>query len=576
MRKLHKIHAHILINGYQDDPCISERLLNFCAVSVSGSLPYAQLVFHRIHNPQTPAWNSMIRGFSLSPSPLQLQAAILYYNQMLSASDSRPDTYTFSFLLKACEQVKEEAKCREVHGFIIRLGYDRDVVVCTNLMRSYAGNGSIGTAHKVFEGMPVRDLVSWNSLISCYCQAGLHEEALRMYDEVRISKVGFDGFTLVSLLSSCAHVGALHMGVQLHSFAREKRFLENIFVGNALIDMYAKCGSLAGALSVFNSMPKRDVFTWNSMIVGYGVHGRGNEALAFFEQMLMARVQPNSITFLGLLCGCSHQGLVREGVRCFHMMSSEFNLEPGIKHYGCMVDLYGRAGKLKEALQVIRSSPFFQDDPVLWRTLLGSCKIHRNVEIGEMATGKLVHLGSLCAGDCVLLSGIYAESKHMHGVARMRKLIQSQGIKTTPGWSWIEVGNKVHKFVVDDKSHPDSKEIYRKLEEVVHRASLLGYAKEESEKSQVEESESHPQDYCWERERENSTSFHSEKLAIAYGVSRTPEGTSLLIVKNLRVCRDCHSFTKFVSKAFDREIIVRDRVRFHHFRDGHCSCRDYW
>lgn len=515
----------------------------------------------------------MIRGFSLRPS-LQLQA-ILYYNQMLSSSDSRPDTFTFSFLLKACK----EAKCREVHGFIIRCGYDQDVVVCTNLIRTYAGNGSIETAHKVFDGMPVRDLVSWNSMISCYCQAGLHEEALRMYDQVRISNVGFDGFTLVSLLSSCAHLGALHIGVQLHSFACEKRLLENIFVGNALIDMYAKCGSLARALSIFNLMPKRDIFTWNSMIVGYGIHGRGNEALAFFGRMLKARVQPNSITFLGLLCGCSHQGLVGEGVWHFQMMSSEFNVEPGIKHYGCMVDLYGRAGMLKEALQVIRSSPF-EDDPVLWRTLLGSCKIHKNGEIGEMAMRKLVNLGSLSAGDCVLLSGIYAEAKDLEGVARMRKSIQSRGIKTTPGWSWIEIGDQVHVFVVDDKSHPDSKEIYRKLEEVVDKISLLGYAKEEAVKSSSSSpvleasasasAESHPSPQLV------ASSFHSEKLAIAYGLAKTPEGRSLLIVKNLRVCRDCHYFTKFVSKAFDREIIVRDRVRFHHFRDGHCSCKDYW
>ena len=568
MRKLHKIHAHILINGYQHNPSISEKLLNFCAVSVSGSLAYAQLVFHRIHNPQTPAWNSMIRGFSQSPSPLQLQA-IVFYNHMLSASHARPDTYTFSFLLKACEEAKEEGKCREVHGFIIRFGYDQDVVLCTNLIRSYAGNGLIETAHKVFEEMPARDLVSWNSMISCYCQTGLHEEALKMYDQMRISNVGFDGFTLVSLLSSCAHVGALHMGVQMHRFAGERRLVENIFVGNALIDMYAKCGSLASALSIFNSMPKRDVFTWNSMIVGYGVHGRGDEAITFFGSMLMAGVRPNSITFLGLLCGCSHQGLVKEGVQYFHMMSSEFNLKPGIKHYGCMVDLFGRAGKLKEALEIIRSSPS-QHDPVLWRTLLGSCKIHRNVEIGEMAMRNLVQLGSLGAGDCVLLSGIYAEAKDLQGVARMRKLIQSRGIKTTPGWSWIEVGDQVHRFVVDDMSHPDSREIYRKLEEVIHRASLVGYAMEES--SLVAAPESNTQEYCWE----TSTSYHSEKLAIAYGLARTPEGTSLLIVKNLRVCRDCHNFTKFVSKAFDREIIVRDRVRFHHFRGGHCSCKEFW
>ncbi|KAK9265820.1 hypothetical protein L1049_001787 [Liquidambar formosana] len=565
LRRLQQIHAHLIIYGYHHNPAISNKLLHFCAVSVSGSLPYAQLLFHHhIQNPQTPAWNSLIRGFSKSPSPLQ---ALFYYNLMLSsASPARPDTFTFSFLLKACEKLKADSKCREAHGSIIRIGYERDVVVCTNLIRSYAGNGLIEIAQKLFDRMPQRDLVSWNSMIACYCQAGLHQEALEMYDRMRISNVGLDGFTLVSLLSSCAHVGAFNIGVRVHRFACDKGFVENIFVGNALIDMYAKCGSLDGALDVFNRMRKRDVFTWNSLIVGYGVHGLGDEAISFFRRMLIVGVQPNSITFLGLLCGCSHQGLVQEGVEYFNMMSSKFNLKPNIKHYGCMVDLFGRAGKFEKALEIIENSPS-QDDPVLWRTLLGSCKIHRNVQIGETAMRNLVQLGALNAGDCVLLAGIYAEAKDPQGVARMRKLIKSQGIKTTPGWSWIEVHDQVQRFFVGDRSHPDCKEIYHKLEEVIHLATLIGYVEEKSLVAM-------PESTTGER-LEISGYYHSEKLAIAFGLARTPEGTSLRIVKNLRVCRDCHSFTKFVSKAYDREIIVRDRVRFHHFKGGLCSCKDY-
>ncbi|KAH7571225.1 hypothetical protein JRO89_XS04G0002800 [Xanthoceras sorbifolium] len=528
-------------------------------------LSYAQLVFHQIQNPDTQSWNSLIRGFSLSQSPLQ---AILFYNQMLlSPSLSPPDTFTFSFTLKACERLRALNKCLELHGFVIRSGLERDVVVCTSLLRCYAANGLVEIARLVFDKMSERDLVSWNSMISCYSQANLHLQALEVYDKMRSENVSVDGFTLVGLLSSCAHVGALNLGVFLHGIASESGFLRNVYVGNALIDMYAKCGDLGAALSVFNGMQKRDVFTWNSMIVGYGVHGRGDEAISFFRQMLMAGLKPNSITFLGLLCGCSHQGLVEEGVEYFHIMVSRFNLKPGIKHYGCLVDLYGRAGQLDKALQVIKTSSLSQDDPVMWRTLLGSCKIHRNVEIGEIAMKNLVRLGASCAGDFVLLATIYAAHKDAQGVARMRKSIKSQGIKTTPGWSWIDVGDQVHRFVVDDKSHPETGMIYRKLEEVIHRANLVGYVKEESLIAMAGSSED-----CMEK----STMYHSEKLAIAFGLERTSEGTCLRIVKNLRVCRDCHSFTKFVSKAFSRDIIVRDRVRFHHFKDGICSCRDFW
>lgn len=484
-----------------------------------------------------------------------------------AASESRPDTFTYSFVLKACERVKAQSKCKEVHGSIIRCGYHRDVVVCTNLIRSYAGNGFIEDAQKVFDSMRERDLVSWNSMISCYSQAGFHHEALKTYHLMRNENVGLDGFTLVGLLSSCAHLGALNIGVQMHTIAREKGLLENIYVGNALIDMYSKCGNLDAALGVFNRMQKRDVFTWNSMIVGYGVHGRGDEAIYFFRQMLMAGVQPNSITFLGLLCGCSHQGLVEEGVNHFHKMSSEFHVKPGIKHYGCLVDLYGRAGKLEKALEAIKASPS-QEDPVLWRTLLGSCKIHKNVEIGEIAMRNLVQLGASNAGDCILLSSIYVGVNNAAGVARMRKLIKTQGIRTTPGWSWIEVDDQVHKFVVNDKSHPDTNEVYHKLREIINRVTLLGYGEEES--LATVPGLSSEEGYA------ETSSYHSEKLAIAFGIARTPEGTCLTIVKNLRVCRDCHSFSKFVSKAFRREIVVRDRVRFHHFKEGSCSCRDYW
>ncbi|CAN6724424.1 unnamed protein product [Malus baccata var. baccata] len=568
LKRLKKIHAHVITNGLQPDPAISNKLLNFCAVSVSGSLAYAQLLFyHHLQNPQTQDWNSLIRGFSNSPSPLR---AIFYYNRMLSSgSDSSPDTFTFSFVLKACEKLKARKKCEEVHGAVVRYGYEKDVVVCTNLMRSYAGDGLIESAEKVFDNMPERDLVSWNSMISCYSQKGLHHMALKTYNLMSNENVGLDGFTIVGLLSSCAHLGALNTGVQMHRIANEKGLVGNVYVGNALIDMYAKCGNLDSALCVFERMRKKDVFTWNSMIVGYGVHGHGEEAISFFGRMLVEGVQPNSITFLGLLCGCSHQGLVDKGVEYFNVMSSKFSVKPGIKHYGCLVDLFGRAGMLEKALQVIGTSRA-QEDPVLWRTLLGSCKIHKNVEIGEIAMRNLIQLGSANAGDYVLLASIYSTEKNADGVVKMRKLIKTEGVKTTPGWSWIEIGDQVHKFVVDDKSHPDANEIYQKLRKLVHRAALHGYVQEDSLMT-VSELTSTDTDCLG-----TSGSCHSEKLAIAFGLARTPEGTPLRIVKNLRVCRDCHSFTKFVSQAFDREIIVRDRVRFHHFKGGLCSCKDYW
>ncbi|KAL6964554.1 hypothetical protein U1Q18_035605 [Sarracenia purpurea var. burkii] len=443
---------------------------------------------------------------------------------MVSSSRSRPNSITFSFLLKACEKIKAETKCREVHGSIIRTGYDMDIVVCTNLIRLYAVNGLIKIAQKLFDEMPERDLVSWNSLISCYTQAGLHYEALNVCNQMKVLNIGFDGFSLVSLLSSCAHLGALNVGVGIHRLAGEKGLLENVFVGNALIDMYAKCGDLAGALCVFNGMKKRDISTWNSMIVGYGVHGQGNQAISFFRNMMMAGMQPNSITFLGLLCGCSHQGLVEDGLKYFQLMSSEFDLKPEIKHYGCVVDLFGRAGKLEKALEIIENSPL-QDKSILWRTLLASCKIHGNVEKAETAMRKLLQLGTLSAGDCILLAGTYADAKDQQGVAKVRKLIRKEGKTTTPGWSWTEVGDQIHRFVVDDKSHPDSREIYRTLGEIINLATLVGYRRDLAVESPESATEECPEIF---------DSYHSEKLAIAFGLAKTSQGSILRIVKNLR------------------------------------------
>lgn len=405
-------------------------------------------------------------------------------------------------------------------------------------------------------------------MISCYCHAGLHEEALKIYEKMRVLGVGLDEFTAVGLLSSCAHVGALNFGIQVQEFAEENGFLErNIYVGNALVDMHAKCGSLDGARQVFDRMRRRDGFTWNSMIVGLGVHGHGDEAISFFERMLMAGIWPNSVSFLGLLMGCSHQGLVGEGIKYFQLMNSEFKLQPELKHHGCMVDMFGRAGELERALEIIRSSPC-SDDPVLWRTLLSACKIHKNVEMGEIAFKKVASLSAHNAGDCALLAGVYASVGDGQGVARMRKMVKDRGIKTTPGWTWIEVHGEVRKFVVGDTSHPDTKEIYEKLKEMISRATSPGSMVSSEEDASEEGSE--------ELLRDNGGDCHSEMLAIAFGLMKTSEGTSLRIAKNLRVCKDCHSLTKIVSRVYRREIIVRDRVRFHHFKDGSCSCSDYW
>ncbi|XP_020584746.1 pentatricopeptide repeat-containing protein At3g56550 [Phalaenopsis equestris] len=569
MHRLRKIHSQAILRGIDKRSSVAGKLLSFCAISSAGNLSYALLLFSRLPDPSTSNWNSLIRGFSISPSSSH---SISLYNSMVSSSSSaRPDAVTFSFLLKACGHNAATGKCREAHGSIFRLGFEANIIVCTNLSRAYADNGNVGDARKVFDEMPEKDLIAWNSMIACYCRAEKHEDALKVYKQMRFLGFGLDEFTAVGLLSSCAHLGALELGVWVHRFAEKNGFLDrNVYVGNALVDMYAKCGNLEQACNVFETMKKRDTFTWNSLLFGFGIHGYGKEAINFFQRMLMTGVQLNSVTFLGLLMGCSHEGLVDEGLEYFYSMSSKFSLKPDAKHYGCVVDMMGRAGRLEKAVEFIKTSSFVSD-PVLWRALLSVCKIHKNEEIAEVAFGNLVEMSAHNAGDCSLLAGIYASKGNSDGVSRMRKMVKEQGMKTTPGWSCIEVKAEVRKFVVDDISHSDIEEIYNKLMEMINRAIALGYP---AEKFKLILREKSPEKYKeW---LEHGGSFHSEILAIAFGLLSTPEGMMLRIVKNLRVCMDCHLLTKHVSRAFDREIVVRDRVRFHHFKDGSCSCNDYW
>ncbi|KAF3775860.1 Pentatricopeptide repeat-containing protein [Nymphaea thermarum] len=310
---LQKIHAQVFLNGYQQNISIATMLVNLYALSVFGNLQLACLILQQLRKPSVHIWNSIIRAFSQSPTlPLE---AVFNYKRMVEASFS-PDKYTFSFVLKACTRAGLVQKCKEVHASIMKRGFSPDVIVQTNILRAYAGNSLIQCYRQLFDEMPRRDVVCWNAMLACYSQAGLLEETLQTYAEMLDSGVDIDEFTLVSLLSSCAHVGALELGLQ-----------------------------------------HRDAYTWNTLIVGLGTHGCGDKAIAVFQQMRAAGFRPNSITFLGVLCGCSHQGLVKEGEEYFMRMSSEFCLQPDIKHYGCMVDLHGRAGELQKAFEMAQEIP---------------------------------------------------------------------------------------------------------------------------------------------------------------------------------------------------------------------------
>nr|UPT49405.1 pentatricopeptide repeat protein AaPPR406 [Agave angustifolia] len=502
-------------------------------------------------------------------------------------------------VLSACANLLVAREGELIHGLIIRDGLETYVNPSNALINMYSSSGNIDAARllfdlarggdytdqiswnsmiagylkcgfvkeakDVFNKTPQKDLVSWGTMISGYCKHDRFSEALSLFHEMQVGEIMPDQNALVSVVEACAHLFALEQGKWIHAYIRKNRYRVNVFLGTSLVDMYMKFGCVDTALEVFHALEERGISTWNASILGLAMNGLVNEAFEKFSEMEGCGVVPNEITFVALLGACRHVGLVDEGRRYFNSMTRDYRIEPNVKHYGCMVDLLGRAGHIKEARQLIEEMPF-EPDAVIWRALLGSCRTHKNVEIAEEAIANLVNLEPNTDGQYVLLSNIYAQANRWDGVASVRKGMRGKSIQRVPGCSSIEVGDVVYEFVAGDKSHPRRDEIYEMLDEMIGRLKEAGYKPMTSLVLQDVD----------ERTKESALVQHSEKLAIAYGLLSSAPKSTIRVVKNLRVCEDCHMAIKLISMVYNRNLIVRDRNRFHHFADGKCSCRDYW
>ncbi|ONK64832.1 uncharacterized protein A4U43_C07F30430 [Asparagus officinalis] len=350
---------------------------------------------------------------------------------------------------------------------------------------------------------------------------------------------------------------------------RGKDVLDDVLINNSLLDLYSKCG-LSGWLVRFSTGCARDVPSWNSMILGCATHGRVRESLDLFEDLCAADgLKPNSITFVAVLSACKHGGLVNEGRRYFGLMTNELGLEPELEHFGCMVDLLARAGFISEALDVVNEMNC-KPDAVIWRCILDACcKKNVGIDLSSSVAQKAIEAGDEHAnsGTYVLLSKVYALANRWDDVGSVRKIMSERGIRKEPGCSSIEIDGLVHEFIAGDTSHPQSDEIYAKMGEVEDKLASVGYRPDSSQAPMVAGVEG---------VKSGSLKFHSERIAIAFGLLNAKKGMPIRVLKNLRVCGDCHTMTKLISRAYDVEIVVRDRTRFHHFKDGSCSCMDYW
>ncbi|KAK9291682.1 hypothetical protein L1049_019631 [Liquidambar formosana] len=314
-----------------------------------------------------------------------------------------------------------------------------------------------------------------------------------------------------------------------------------------------------------DKLADRNVVLWTSMISGCALHGQGKEASCLFESMINEGIMPNEVSFVGVLTACSHAGLLDEGCKYFRSMKEVYGMRPGVEHFTCMVDLYGRAGQLNEARDFIYTNGISHLSAV-WRSFLSSCRLHKNIKMGKWVSEKLLELEPLDAGPYILLSNICATNHRWEEAAKVRSLMQKRGVKKHPGQSWIQLKNQVHNFVMGDRSHPQDAEIYSYLDKLIGKLKEIGYST--NVKLVMQDVE--------EEQGEVLLGFHSEKLAVAYGIISTSSGTPIRVMKNLRICIDCHNFVKYTSQLLGREIVVRDIHRFHHFKRGRCSCGDYW
>ncbi|PIA29828.1 hypothetical protein AQUCO_05800121v1 [Aquilegia coerulea] len=600
-----KIHGWMLINGIGLDITLENSMVDFyvkcgdfdCAKRVfemmaeknitswniiigaylaMGDMDTSIELFSRLPSKDVASWNTIIIG--LIRHGCLKRALELFYEMCRTRAVFNDNTYSIALLLAASLSATEVG--RQIHGYVFRMGYDQNKFIRSSIVNMYSKCGELDKASKILNKEPQKSEnihtstsncglletnVSWSSIISGYVQSGRTEEAFELFRRMVCEAVEMDPFTLTSIAAACADVGVSEWGRGIHTLIEKLGYIIDDVLVSAMIDMYAKCGSLHDALSLFRQTNSRNIVLWTSMISGCALHGQGTEAIRIFQMMLEKRIRPNEISFIGVLSGCSHAGLVEEGHVYFRSMHEHYGIAPQVEHFTCMVDLLGRAGHFNEAKEFIYSNNVSHLSSV-WKALLSACQIHKNFELGKWVSKQLHQIEPFNSESYVLLSNIYSTTHRWKEAAETRSLMQKRGFKKHPGQSWIRLKNQIHTFSVGDRSHPQAAEIYSYLEKLIGKLKEIGYSSNTNLVMHDVE----------EEQREILLGFHSEKLAIAYGIMSTPSKTPILVLKNLRVCVDCHSAIKYISQITGREITVRDAHRFHHFSGGYCSCGDYW
>ncbi|KAF7103147.1 hypothetical protein CFC21_104175 [Triticum aestivum] len=553
-----QVHAHMVTARYRPPVYLATRLVIMYARCCA--LDDARNVLDGMPERNVVSWTAMISGYSQSGRHVE---ALQLFIRMLRAG-CKPNEFTFATVLTSCSGSQSIHQVKQVHSLVAKTNFESHMFVGSSLLDMYAKAGNIQEARRVFDMLPERDTVSCTAIISGYAQLGLDDEALDLFRQLYSAGMQCNYVTFTTLLTSLSGLASLDYGKQVHGLILRKELPFFVVLQNSLIDMYSKCGKLLYSRRVFDHMPQRSAISWNAMLMGYGRHGIGHEVVQLFRTMT-EEVKPDSVTLLAVLSGCSHGGLVDEGLDIFDLIVKEQNAVLSIGHYGCVIDLLGRSGRLQKALDLIQDMPF-EPTPAIWGSLLGACRVHVNVSVGEVVAQKLLDMEPGNAGNYVILSNIYAAAGMWKDVFRVRNLMLEKTVTKEPGQSWIILDKVIHTFRSSDRLHPRKKDIDAKIKEIYVDIKAAGFVPDLS-------CVLHDVD---DEQKERMLLGHSEKLAVTFGLMNTPPGLTIRVMKNLRICVDCHNFAKFVSKVYGREISLRDKNRFHLLTDGACTCGDYW
>lgn len=441
-----KLHFRICEAGFEKNRDLLPKFVKL--YSVCGRIDVARQLFDKMRkgNLDVFVWTAMICAYVGNGSPIE---GVKLFVEML-ADGVRPDSYTFSALLKACADLGSLRIIRELHSMIVKWGCSSCLSVANSLIHAYGSFGDVDCARKVFDRIEHRDVVSWSSMIQACSRIENHAESISLFSAMQFEELlRPNDLTIVLLLPACGFYSSLRKGQAIHAFAIRNGFRENPIVGSALVSMYSRCGEPAIAYSVFNDLDRKNIILWTSMIEGFALNGKFDLAMDLFKTMQECGLKPNYVTLVVVLSACSHGGLVDEGLEILKTMPQKFGVKPGVEHYACVVDMLGRVGRLVEAEKFIQGMSIKPSASVLG-CLLGACQVHGNVEIGERLASKLFGIEPKNAANYVILSNIYASSGRWDDVRRVRRLMSERGLSKETGCSWIEIGNEVHVFRAHD------------------------------------------------------------------------------------------------------------------------------